>query len=960
MQIFRFLFRKMWSNRWLTGSSLLGLIIAVALTTSIPMYTDGSMQRFVNKELEAQSEGLPAGSMVLRYQRMGSEKAELDKFNAMRKYVAEEVTMQAGFPNETLYETMGLRNERITPVDPDAVDPSRRREMGVGVASEVEKQIEIVQGRMYSDKAPNGVIEAIVPEDALHIKNFSVGTQFRYPVQGKKPLVIEVVGAYQVKNPDDTFWFQGTDRLNNQFLVSETVFLDEILQKQEVPLGEASWYLKYNLGEMKTKQIAQTAKWLKGLDYQLNQVLPYTKVEISFYDTLEYFRVQNQQMKTLLFTLVAPILVLVFYYVSMNSRQALERQQQDIATLRSRGGSTKQIFWLYLLEGIILGLVALFVGGILGFIMAKSIGSSSGFLEFVSRKTIPIEVSLTAILYGLAAVLFAVLASVIPAIQYAKQSIVNHKQEMARKSKKPFWYRFGFDFILLGVAGYGWYLFKQRELTLVQTGLTADQLQVHPLTFFVPALSLFAVGLLFLRLFPFLLKSLLFLSKKYAPTSVYLGMTQLARSARQYHPIMLLLVLTLGLGVYNSSAARTIDMNSNDRLWYQNGADVVLQAIWEGHADQEALQKELEKQQGGNNNSGGSRAPGGRPGSIPGQGGIDYSRIPIRYVEPPFEIYRNMEGVEEATRVYKDEVTLSVAKRSLGKGNMMAIDNDSFYKVAQFRDGLNPATSDKYLNGLGVYAQGVIISDKFAKENGIEPGHQVNLIIQQQPVEFVVVATVPYWPTLNPNDKPFFITNLSYIHEELPMRPYEVWFKMQDGGSVRDLVYGLADKGIYLSKVVDTRTDQIIQNKHPSRGGVYGILSLGFLISILISLLGYVLFWFFSLRARTLQFGVLRAIGLTRRQLTTTLMVEQLLTAGLSIFLGIVAGRVASYAFLPFLQSAEGSATQVPPFRVVFEQGDLTNMFVVVLIMMAIGVGLLVMRMRSLRIHQAVKLGEER
>ncbi len=52
MLMFRFLFRKMWNTRWLTLSTLIGLIMAVAFTTSIPMYADGSLKRVVAKSLE--------------------------------------------------------------------------------------------------------------------------------------------------------------------------------------------------------------------------------------------------------------------------------------------------------------------------------------------------------------------------------------------------------------------------------------------------------------------------------------------------------------------------------------------------------------------------------------------------------------------------------------------------------------------------------------------------------------------------------------------------------------------------------------------------------------------------------------------------------------------------------------------------------------------------------------------
>ncbi|MNP62754.1 FtsX-like permease family protein [compost metagenome] len=125
-------------------------------------------------------------------------------------------------------------------------------------------------------------------------------------------------------------------------------------------------------------------------------------------------------------------------------------------------------------------------------------------------------------------------------------------------------------------------------------------------------------------------------------------------------------------------------------------------------------------------------------------------------------------------------------------------------------------------------------------------------------------------------------------------------------------------------------------------------------------MIGYLLYWFFNLSSRVVQFGVLRAMGLKKRQLTGMLLLEQLFTAGLSIVLGIGIGKLASTLYLPFLQTADDVKKQVPPFRVVFEGRDTLQLYLVTIVMMATGAMLLLFHIRRLRVHQAVKLGEER
>ncbi|MNJ56182.1 FtsX-like permease family protein [compost metagenome] len=201
---------------------------------------------------------------------------------------------------------------------------------------------------------------------------------------------------------------------------------------------------------------------------------------------------------------------------------------------------------------------------------------------------------------------------------------------------------------------------------------------------------------------------------------------------------------------------------------------------------------------------------------------------------------------------------------------------------------------------------------------------------------------------------------MDYINDQLPLIPYQVWLKVKEGAKIVPMIEKLKEKEIELYSLEDVGSELDVQRKHPTRGGVFGILSLGFLVSVIVSLIGYILYWFFNLSGRVVQFGILRAMGLSRRQLTSMLLAEQILTAGLSIVLGITIGKVVGKLYLPFLQTADNVTTQVPPFRIIFDSKDTLQLYVVVLVMLATGAGLLFWQIRRLRVHQAVKMGEER
>lgn len=984
MPMLRFLARKMWNTRWLTISSLIGLIVAVAFTTSIPMYADGALKRVVAKSLEEKSDGLPAGSLLMRYQATGNNRPDLAAFDDVNTYIREQIPKDIDFPQAAFAGILSIRGGQITPDDPNKAAAGKRRQMTLMTMYGLAEHTELASGAMFSDKAANGVIEAVMLEEALFRNDMHVGDVFTYPLPAGvsgSPLKVKIVGAVKPKSDTDPYWFQGFEGLLNTLMVDVNTFRNELLGTKKIPLNMANWYYAFDLREIKTSQLSPLERKLGKLEQTLYEKLKDTKVDYSFLTMLGEFRQQSLQLQLLLFTLAAPMIAMVFYYIVMNARQSLDRQRSDIAVIRSRGGSTAQIIWMYVLEGFILGVISMIIGPLLGWFMAKSIGSSSGFLTFVDRKAIPVGFSTEALLYGSGAVLLAILASVIPAVMYARASIVGYKQQLARADKKPFWMRFYIDVVLLALSGYGWYMFQERQFLSQQTGLSSDQLQVQPLLFFVPALSIFALGLFFLRIFPWLLRFFGWLGRRFMPVPVYLTLTQLTRSAKSYYPLMLLMIMTLGLGVYNASAARTIDLNSTERVLYQYGTDVIMQPAWEGFTDDLPTNQQPQGGgqgqggqggQGGSGSGGGSGGPGsggggGGPGSGGGGGGPGSGgggeNVPsrIRYVEPPFQVFEELDGVKAAARVLQTKGNVIVAGRSVGTGIVMGIDNDKFANVAWFRRDLFPAHPFQYLGLMSSYAESVIVPKSFADKYNLQPGNLITLAINQQAVEFVIVGVLPYWPSQYPDQSPFFITNLEYIYDQVPKIPYEVWLKMEDGAKVAPLIEALKAKKVELSaEVKDVRTELARQKKHPSRGGVFGILSLGFLVSVLVSFIGYVLYWFFNLSSRVVQFGVLRAMGLKKRQLTFMLLMEQLFTAGLSIGLGIVIGKLASRLYLPFLQTADDVQSQVPPFRVIFDSKDTLQLYIVVAVMMAAGAGLLFMNIRRLRVHQAVKLGEER
>jgi putative ABC transport system permease protein len=203
------------------------------------------------------------------------------------------------------------------------------------------------------------------------------------------------------------------------------------------------------------------------------------------------------------------------------------------------------------------------------------------------------------------------------------------------------------------------------------------------------------------------------------------------------------------------------------------------------------------------------------------------------------------------------------------------------------------------------------------------------------------------------------VAHLPRVQVQLALEPYDVWIKLKPEATTADFYEGIKEAGLPVTSIVNTREELVQAKNDPFLMALNGILTLGFVLSILVSFIGFLLYWVLSLRGRTLQNGILRAIGLSLKQLIGMLAVEQLLTSGVAVLIGILVGNVASLLYVPNFQIAFNPSSLVPPFKVMFDSADLMRIYVLVGFMLLFGLGILAYMLSRLRIHQAIKLGED-
>ncbi len=280
-----------------------------------------------------------------------------------------------------------------------------------------------------------------------------------------------------------------------------------------------------------------------------------------------------------------------------------------------------------------------------------------------------------------------------------------------------------------------------------------------------------------------------------------------------------------------------------------------------------------------------------------------------------------------------------VAQGTYARAYVMGIVPHEFGVAAWFRTGLLPVHWHQYLNLLAASPKAMLVSEGFAERFGTKLGDSIEVTWKEQGyLDGIVYGIVPYWPTWNPHGaaarhaapRSSSWPTCRTSTPGMAIEPYEVWMKLAPGATVSDVYQALADRKIPLlaaesatEKIVAARNDPLLQ-------GTNGALTLGFTVTLLVSAIGFLIYWIIAMQSRTLQFGVYRAMGLSRMHVLGMIVWEQLLVSGSAVACGVAVGSLAARAFVPLLQLTASAAEQVPPFHVTTVPADFIRLYAVV------------------------------
>jgi putative ABC transport system permease protein len=584
-----------------------------------------------------------------------------------------------------------------------------------------------------------------------------------------------------------------------------------------------------------------------------------------------------------------------------------------------------------------MGIAAVALGLLLGRSMAFLIGRARSFLDFSLQGELRVGMTPSTIRFGIAAIVLALLAQLGPTISAARHTIVTYKQERARTLRKPWWQRAWLDLLLMIPTVYGFYVLeRQQGVVSAAVGEEAfvDPFQ-NPLLLLVPALGIFALSLFILRILPFIMTAVAWVASRFTNSvGLLLAARHLSRTPGFYVAPLILLILTLSLSAFTASLAQTLDTHLNSQMNYWAGSSLFI-------SEQGACLNWVLS----------ASAPE-----------CDLTVPPPHWGFLPVTDHLKVDGVRAVSRVgrYPATTNMSGGRQS---GTFVGIDRADFPAVAFWREDFASQSLGALMNALALHPDGVLVPTEFAAAHALKVGDTFRVSargIDSVDMDVQLVGMFDMFPTWYPEDGPYYVGNLDYFFEHTGERiHYDVWLATDPDVDHVRVVEDVSELGFNVlfdrAPLSEIREEQ----RRPERQGLFGVLSVGFMAAAALTVLGFLLYAFFSFRRRFIELGVLRAIGLSSSQMTVFLAWELafLLLVGAAAGTGL--GAWVSNLFIPYLQSSSGGAeTQYPPFVVAIDWLSVFRIYALFGILFVAALAGLAALLMRIKIFQAVKMGE--
>jgi putative ABC transport system permease protein len=903
----------------LTFLALVDIILAVGLITNAAFFSQAVDRVVLLQELKqfSATTGRPPLSTSIYIFPSRRKPLQLEAAEALSPHISQTLSTEIGLPirHQGFQVTGGSLMLQPSP-DSELFAQGKKYLGNIETAyiANVSDQMEIVEGVPLDESGVSkDVLDIWMYESTAQSMGIHIGEKLAVGATLSSTQVpVRVAGIWRAKDAEADFWFNNPDsELRDTFLVRRSDYLQRIQPITDSGTGEAAWYVILDENSIIPKESEQ---YLKGFNRSLeiiDKFLPGSKMNTPPLDPLAKFIKRSSTLTVLLLGYNLPAFAILLYFLALTSAIMVQWQRRETVMLVSRGMSLVEILNLTLIEQSILFMIGYPLGILFGMFIAWAMGFTSSFLTFTSRSSLPVSMEGFNLPLTILALACALIFRLWPAVHAARSSLVSEERERARPMRKPIWYRLYLDLFLLIPT---WYAYDQMSKRGSLAGLITDKpedLYRDPLLIVIPALFILTSALITMRFFAILMRLIDLVSGRIPWLTLHLALRQLGRQSLDYVQPLLLVLIALAMGVYTLSMAASLDQWTVDRMYYRAGADLVFTPT------------------SGGSSVSSSSAEGA---ASSGDASFDGSWIPL-----PGD-FQAIPGVESATRVADLSMQLSTGVEGSKevRGRFLAIDRAEFASAAWFRPDFANESLGAMMNRLAIAQESVLVSEKFLTDRGLKVGDYVSMLVVVPSLvsvysDYMIAGTYNYFPTVY-EDSITVIGNIDYISTLTGLTiPHDIWLKLSPGADSETVLKAIGSTlHVYPATASGALRDAnalvAAEQGRMERVGIFGTLSIGFIAAALMAILGLLVYSYASLQERAYRLAVLNAVGLSRNQIMSQVVMEYAFLALFGVVAGALIGLATSELFVPFFRYTGEKGIALPPLIPIIAGDQLRNL----------------------------------
>ena len=582
--ILRMVIRRSLANRRLLANVIVGVVMSAALMSSVVLYSDAIRDLGLRYALRT-SDPLDRNIRVVASGRPGTQ-----DYGARRQTIDRVFRQHAGLAlEEIVHYGRSATFYLAAPGQPFPKDDNRPR-AHFQFSDRPDSEIQLVEGRQPNPPTAGAApsIEVTIGKAAAEQLKLSLGDSFDLHPFWRvdlAPVSVTVVGFVAPRDISDPYWFGRADRFifetttwpTYPFWVPESVVTGTLAAYLPDMDSTIETYGLIDIGKINARNARAVEDGTNGLDTAMREQVAGATVETHLAEIVSEYRTKLFFTRLPLFALMLQVVGISLYYLVMVASMLIERQSGEIALLRSRGGSSRQVIAVYAIEGTILCGTAALIGPYIARLGIAVLGFTPPFESLSGNSALEVPMSRLAFLAAVGGAALAFAALLIPAWKAASHTTIDYKHSLARPQTQPLFLRYYMDLVLVAVGAFLFYQLREKG-SFVTERLFGD-LSADPLLLLSPTLFMLMVALVFLRLFPLALRLVAWATRRMESPTVALGLSRMTRAPMQYSRLILLLLLATAVGMFAAGYRATLERGYDDRAAFQAGAESRLEMI---------------------------------------------------------------------------------------------------------------------------------------------------------------------------------------------------------------------------------------------------------------------------------------------------------------------------------------------------------------------------------------------